>query len=78
MGPARPAPLAALLRPGRAAPDHRRPPDPPGECAPVTDTTAQAPEECIICPAPSAPGSDYCGERCRTADETGEQPPDWD
>ncbi|MFI9434557.1 hypothetical protein [Streptosporangium sp. NPDC052375] len=34
--------------------------------------------ECIICGAPAEPGVDYCGEICRIADATGEQPPDWD
>ncbi|MDP9870468.1 MULTISPECIES: hypothetical protein [Streptosporangium] len=43
----------------------------------MTETTA--PAECIICSAPiTTAGSDYCGEVCRIADETGEQPPDWD
>ncbi|MEV4251433.1 hypothetical protein AB0J63_49645 [Streptosporangium canum] len=43
----------------------------------MTETTAEASEECIICAAPSAPGSDYCGAFCQRADETGEQPADW-
>ncbi|MEV4382190.1 hypothetical protein [Streptosporangium sp. NPDC049644] len=43
-----------------------------------TTSTAAAPE-CIICSAPTTgSGVDYCGEVCRTADATGEQPPDWD
>ncbi|MFI6889944.1 hypothetical protein [Streptosporangium canum] len=42
------------------------------------DQADQAAGECIICSTPAAPGSDYCGEVCQRADETGEQPPDWD
>ncbi|MER5424377.1 hypothetical protein [Streptosporangium roseum] len=42
----------------------------------MPETTA--PAACIICSAPAAPGSDYCGEACRRADATGEQPPHWD
>ncbi|WP_165781235.1 hypothetical protein [Streptosporangium minutum] len=35
-------------------------------------------EECITCSAPiTTTGSDYCGELCQRADETGEQRPDW-
>jgi hypothetical protein len=41
------------------------------------EVNPEAPKECIIYSAPTTGGSDYCSDRCRIADATGEQPPDW-
>ncbi|MFI6513620.1 hypothetical protein ACIBCT_38955 [Streptosporangium sp. NPDC050855] len=44
----------------------------------MTGPTAPASAECIICSAPAPEGGNYCGQVCRIADATGEQPPEWD